>query len=52
MVTAPIFRVAVSVNTPGEVVGVTVTRPVAANAAAPSGVNTTRGPHTRQPAQP
>lgn len=52
MVTAPIFRVADSVNTPGVVVGVTVTRPVAANAAAPSGVNATCGRHTRQPAQP
>ncbi|ERB51760.1 hypothetical protein N806_11250 [Rhodococcus sp. P27] len=43
---------AASVNTPGVVVGVTVTSPVAANAAAPSGVNATCGRHTRQPAQP
>ncbi|WP_315873836.1 hypothetical protein [Rhodococcus qingshengii] len=29
-----------------------MTSPVAANAAAPSGVNATCGRHTRQPAQP
>ncbi|MCW0193440.1 MAG: hypothetical protein OJJ55_19350 [Rhodococcus sp.] len=53
-VTAPIFRVAARANTPGVDVdvGVTVTSPVAANAAAPSAVNATCGRHTRQPAQP